>query len=101
MIKQKLSDNLVLEFRRWVREEHDAADVTIELLINFSQRETELEESLAGKSNNMAHESITPKRFTHSEVNQIRSELKDCCAICGLSSHWFIDCSKFKAYTLS
>ena len=75
------------------------ADVTIELLINFLQRETELEESLAGKSNNMARQNIKPKRFTHSAVNQIRSEPKDCCALCGLSSHRFIDCSKFKAYT--
>ena len=50
LIEQKLSNNLVRSFRRWVNKEHKDKPVTVDLLIVFLQDETELEERLQIKT---------------------------------------------------
>ena len=46
LIEQKLSNNLLRSFRRWVNKEHKDKPITVDLLIVFLQDETELEERL-------------------------------------------------------
>ena len=50
LIEQKLLNNLVRSFRRWVNKEHKDKPVTIDLLIMFLQDEKELEEKLQIKT---------------------------------------------------
>ena len=50
LIEQKLSNNLVRGFCRWVNKEHKDKPVTINLLIVFLQDKTELEERLQIKT---------------------------------------------------
>ena len=85
LIEQKLSNNLVRSFRRWVNKEHKDKPITVDLLIVFLQDETELEERL---------QTIFEKPRS-ATVNQLRSEFLEFCKLCDQSRHRFVDCAVF------
>ena len=93
LIEQKLSNNLVRSFRRWVNKEHKDKPVTVDLLIVFLQDETELEERLQIKT------LITYVKTKNTTVNQLRTDSRDFCKLCKQSYHRFVDCAVFLNYT--
>ena len=93
LIEQKLSNNLVRSFRRWVNKEHKDKSITVDLLIVFLQDETELEERLQTKPQTIFEK---PRSAT---VNQLRSDFREFCKLCDQSRHRFVDCAVFLKYT--
>ena len=93
LIEQKLSNNLVTSFRRWVNKEHKDKPVTVDLLIVFLQDETELEERLQIKT------PITYEKTKNATVNQLHTDSRDFCKLCKQSYHRFVDCAVFLNYT--
>ena len=93
LIEQKLSNNLVRSFRRWVNKEHKDKPVTVDLLIVLLQDETELEERLQIKT------PITYEKTKNATVNQLRTDSREFCKLCKQSYHRFVDCAVFLNYT--
>ena len=92
LIEQKLSNNLVRSFRRWVNKEHKDKPVTVDLLIVFLQDETELEERLQKKT-------IIYEKIKNATVNQLRTDSREFCKLCKQSYYRFVDCAVFLNYT--
>ena len=91
LIEQKLTTNLVRNFRRWLLKEHRDHVASVDLMITYLQSETELEERLMKIQTVNNH-----SKPSSSTVNQVRSNSYDCCVLCNESKHRFVDCNVFR-----
>ena len=92
-IEQKLSNHIVVNFRRWVNKEHKDKAVMADLVIAILQDEIELEERLQVKPQIIFEK---PRSVT---VNQLRSDFREFCKLCDQSRHRFVDYAVFLKYT--
>ena len=90
LIEQKLTDNLLRRYRRWLHHEHQNKLPTVDHLISFLQSETDLEERISNKTSHIASRKIKPI------VNVIHSATQDHCLLYKVSRHKFVDCDEFK-----
>ena len=94
LIEQKLTNNLVHNYRRWLLKEHHDKIASADLLVFFLQTETELEERLSTKT-----QTVNNAKSGSSAVHQINSDAIDCCVLCNKPRHRFVDCSIFCNYS--
>ena len=90
LIEQKLTDNLLRRYRRWLHQEHQKELPNVDHLISFLQSETELEERISIKTSQNA------SRKTKPIINVINSATQDHCLLCKVSRHKFVDCDELK-----
>ena len=90
LIEQKLTDNLLRRYRRWLHQEHQKELPNVDHLISFLQSETDLEEQISIKTSQNA------SRKTKPIINVIHSATQDHCLLCKVSRHKFVDCDEFK-----
>ena len=84
LIEQKLTDNLLRRYRRWLHQEHEKESPNVDHLISFLQSETELEERISIKTSQNA------SRKTKPIINVINSATQDHCLLCKVSRHKFV-----------